>query len=339
MTALPATSDDGAFWELWLRPYQFPCITVHDELGTFATISGEALDTDTLAGRLGVQLRPLGIHLSLLAALGMVERREGKWRASALARTWMHPQAEGYYGPLVHGFRSVPVHKQMRDSLTAEFDPAGIVSNVEEWERGELSPERAVEIAAFMNSHSVAPAKAVARLPVFAEHRSVLDVGGGSGVFAIEMAKAWPELTTTVLEIASMCDAARSYIDRAGIGHRVSTAAVDMFRQDWPRGHDAHFFSNIFHDWSDRTCRLLAEKSFAALDPGGKIMLHEVLMNDDHTGPLVAASFSMLMLLGTRGRQYSLEELRSFLEGAGFMDVQAQQTGGAYYSLVTARKP
>ncbi|MEZ5743283.1 MAG: methyltransferase [Sphingomonadaceae bacterium] len=340
MTALPATSDDRAFWELWLSPYHMPCITCADEVGTFASISGEAKDTDTIAAELEVDARALGIHLGLLAALGMVERREGKWRASALARTWMHPDGEGYYGPLVQGFqRTSPLHEQMVASLRPDFDAAGIVSNVEEWERGELPLDRAVAIAAFMNSHSVAPSKAVSRLPLFADHKSLLDVGGGSGVFAIELARTWPELSTTILEIDTMCDAAQAYIDKAQMGARVSTVAVDMFRQDWPTGHDAHFFSNIVHDWSDKTCHLLAEKSFAALEPGGRIMLHEALMDDDGTGPLIAAAFSMLMLLGTRGKQYTLAELRSFLEGAGFVDVEAQTTGGAAYSLVTARKP
>lgn len=340
MTALPATSDDGAFWDLWLSPYYLPCITVADEMGTFAAISGEALTTDALADRLGVNARALGIHLGLLAALGMVERREGKWRATALARTWMHPEAEGYYGPLLFGYRkSIPLHEHMKQTLLTGEYVASPGTSVAEWERGAMPQKMAHRVAAFMNSHSVAASKAVARLPDMASVQSLLDVGGGSGIFAIEMARAWPKLSATILEIETMCTAAQVYVDKAGVGSRVSTTAIDMFRQDWPTGYDAHFFSNIFHDWSDKTCRLLAGKSFAALRSGGRIMLHEILMNDDGTGPLVAAAFSMLMLLGTRGRQFSLAELRSFLEGAGFVDVQAQRTGGGYYSLVTARKP
>lgn len=340
MSALPATSDDGEFWKLWLSPYFLPCITVADEVGTFATISGEALDTATLATRIDVEPRALAIHLGLLAALGMVERREGKWRSTSLARTWMHPEAEGYYGPMLAGFRStMPLHANMLESLKSGDKGEGHVTFVEEWERGELPLEQAKVIAAFMHSHSVANSKAVARLPLFGEVRSLLDVGGGSGVFAIGLAQTWPQLSATIMEIAAMCQAAQAYIDKAVIADRVTTTAVDMFREDWPDGHDAHFFSNIFHDWSDKTCRLLAEKSFAALAPGGRIMLHEILIDDDGTGPLVAAAFSMLMLLGTRGRQYTFAELRGFLEGAGFVDVEAQRTGGGWYSLVTARKP
>jgi acetylserotonin N-methyltransferase len=169
--------------------------------------------------------------------------------------------------------------------------------------------------------------------------RSVLDVGGGSGVFAIEMAKAWPQLKACVLEIDTICNVTGGYIAKAGVADRVGTHKANMFTQDWPRGHDAHFFSNIFHDWSDETCRLLARKSFEALPSGGRILLHEILMDDDGTGPLPAAAFSLLMLMGTKGRQYSLPELRLFLAAAGFVDIEAIRTGGGYYSLVIARKP
>lgn len=342
MSALPPTGDDGAFWHLWLSPYYLPAITTGDELGVFAAISGEAKTTAPLAEELDVNARALEILLGLLAALGMVERRSGAWRATALSRTWMHPEGDGYYGPLLGGFRNnYPLHKQMMATLKAGDVQAreGHKTFVEEWERGDLPLEQAKGAAAFMHSHSVANSIATARMPVWKDVESVLDVGGGSGVFAIELARTQPHLSATILEIGTMCEAAQEYIDRAAIQDKVATTAVDMFRENWPTGFDAHFFSNIFHDWSEKTNRLLAEKSFASLKSGGRIVLHEILMDDTGTGPLIAAAFSMLMLLGTRGKQYSLPELTDILEGAGFVDVEAQRTGGGYYSLVTARKP
>lgn len=340
MTALPPTNDDRIVWDTWLAQYRLPVLTVADELGTFAAISGEALSTEALAAKLGVDARALKIHLGLLAAMGFVERRCGDWRASAAARTWLHPDGAGYCGPAIHGFRtSQPLHQQLMATLKTGDRAEDHVSAADEWERGAMPPELALQITAYMNAHSGAASRSLPRLPVFGTVKSLLDVGGGSAAFSIQLAKAWPGLSATVMEIGVVCREADKYIAAAGVGARVKTQAVNMFSQDWPQGHDGHFFSNIFHDWSDDTCRFLARKSFAALPSGGTIMLHEMLMDDDGCGPLTTAAFSLLMLLGTKGRQYTLPELKAFLEDSGFLGVEAVSTGGGYYSLVTATKP
>ncbi|HEY4341952.1 MAG TPA: methyltransferase [Steroidobacteraceae bacterium] len=340
MSTLPITMDDRLVWDTWLAMYRLPVLTVADEVGTFAALSAQSLTTDELAARLAVPARPLAIHLSLLAALGFLERHDGRWRATAATRTWLHPQAEGYAGALLHRFRETqPLHAQLLATLRPQVKAEAYESAVAEWERGEMPPELARIITAFMNAHSCAAAKAVSVQPLFAQVRSLLDVGGGSAVFSIAIAKEHAALRATVMEIAAVCAEADRYIEASGAAPRVRTQALNMFTQAWPSGHDAHFLSNILHDWSDETCRLLVKKSFDALPSGGRIVLHEILMDDDGCGPLPAAAFSILMLIGTRGRQYSLPELRGFLEPAGFTGVEAFNTGGGYYSLIVARKP
>jgi acetylserotonin N-methyltransferase len=320
--------------------YRLPVLTVADEVGTFSSLTERALTTAELAQSINVDARAAGIHLGMLASLGFVERREARWRATASARTWLHPAAEGYVGPLLHQFKAgQPLHAQLLATLRPGVKATPHGSSVAEWERGEMPPERARTITAFMNAHSRAAARGAAHQPLFSDVARVLDVGGGSAVFAIEFAKAWPALNATVMEIAAVCAEADRYIAEAGVADRVRTEAVNMFTQDWPTGHDVHFLSNIFHDWSDDTCRLLARRSFKALPKGGRIVLHEMLMDDDGCGPLATAAFSLLMLLGTRGRQYTQAELRGFLESAGFSGVEAYSTGGGYYSLVVAVKP
>ncbi len=340
MSTLPITTDDRLIWDTWLAMYRLPVLTVADEIGTFTALAAQALTTDELAARINAVPRALAIHLGLLAALGFVERHEGRWRATAATRTWMHPQAEGYAGPVLHRMgQAQPLHAQLLATLRPQVRAEAHQSAVAEWERGEMSPEFAHSITAFMNAHSRAAAKAVAAQALFADVPTLLDVGGGSAIFSIETAKRWPSLRATVMEIATVCAAADRYIAAAGLGSRVRTQPVNMFTQPWPTGHAVHFLSNILHDWSDETCRMLVKKSFEALPSGGRIVLHEMLMNDDGCGPLPCAAFSVLMLLGTRGRQYSVRELRGFLEPAGFTDVDAFSTGGGYYSLVVARKP
>jgi acetylserotonin N-methyltransferase len=178
----------------------------------------------------------------------------------------------------------------------------------------------------------------VARRYDFRGISRVLDVGGGSGCFMVAAAQAHAHLRCSVMELPAMCDAANGYVRDGGVADRVDTCAVDMFRQPWPQGYDALFFSNIWHDWNVRTCQWLAARAFEALPPGGRIMLHEMLLDDHGDGPVTAASFSLLMLLATQGQQFTFGELKSILETAGFMSVDVTPTH-PYYSVVTGHKP
>ena len=337
---LPPTNDDRVIWDMWESQFRLPACTVADELGIFRALSDAALTTDQLAGGLGLDAHALGILLAALASSELIEKREGKWRALPPARTWLHPDGEGYWGGFLLGYRERnPLHKQLLEAMRTGKRPESFNSGAPEWERGEMSAEAAERIAWFMHAHSMAPARGAAAQAVFGEVKHLMDVGCGSGVYGVEIARAHPGLKVTLLDLAAMAHEAGNYVERAGMGGRVSTAACNMFTEDWPTGPDAHFFANVFHDWSVETNQLLARKSFDALPSGGRIFLSEVLMDDDLAGPWHAAAFSLLMLIGTLGKQYSLPEFRAILESAGFTDVEAIRTGGGYYSLVSARKP
>ncbi|MXO87649.1 methyltransferase [Alteraurantiacibacter aestuarii] len=325
---------------MWESQFRLPVATVADEVGTFRALGNTPMNTADLAAELKVDERALGIHLGALAACDLVEKRDGKWAATPAARTWLHPDAVGYWGGFLFRFRETnPLHAQLLETLKTGKRPVGNVSGGPEWERGTMSQEVAERIAIFMHAHSMAPARGAASQQLFAELDSLMDVGCGSGVYGIEIAKANPRIKVTLLDLKEMCAEAHKFVEEAGLTGRVSTAGVNMFEQEWPTGHSAHFFANVFHDWSEETNRLLAKKSFDALPSGGKILLSEVLMDDDGAGPWQAAAFSLMMLVGTLGKQYSLPEFRAILESAGFTNVQATRTGGGYYSLVSAVKP
>ena len=114
----------------------------------------------------------------------------------------------------------------------------------------------------FMHCHSMPSAVGLAHTCDFSGVSSLLDVGGGSGCYASALANHYPEMKCTIMELAAVCEVAKGYIEKAGVSDRVDTTTVDMFREDWPEGYEAHFFSNIFHDWSIETCEQLAQKSF-----------------------------------------------------------------------------
>lgn len=341
MGALPPTIDDTAIWDAWLSQFRLPILNANLEVGTFEALSDGAYTTEALAQKLGVHPRALAMHLAALCADGFVEKRLGQWRATHLARTWLHPQATGFWG---HFLGSIDRNEHLRGRLvetlrTGKRPSAGVDERPVGWEQGTMAAEVAENICKFMHAHSQAPALGAARQPVFDDVKCLMDVGCGSGVYGIEIARAHPRLKVVLMDLKEVAAEAAKYVERYQVGDRIGTIGVNMFTEDWPTGPDGHFFSNVFHDWSDETCRDLARRSFAALPPGGRIFLNEILMDDDYTGPYQAAAFSLLMLIGTLGKQYSLAEFREILESAGFTEVSAERTGGGYYSLVSARKP
>jgi hypothetical protein len=101
---------------------------------------------------------------------------------------------------------------------------------------------------------------------------------------------------------------------------------------------DLHFYSWIYHDWPPEKGRVLTQKSFAALESGGRLVIHEMLYNDEKTGPFPMAACSINMLVWTEGEQYSGRELSAILADAGFTDIEVKPTWG-YWSIVTGRKP
>jgi acetylserotonin N-methyltransferase len=342
MTLLAPSTDDRPVWDVWLSMWWLPSVTVADELGIFDACAERPVTPRDVAERLGLSDRGIGVLLPMLASLGFLALHEGRFGITDTTRNFLLSRSPFYWGGVFARHRVInSFHATLKDAVTGKaVRPVGQSSEsppAEAWESGRIGLDQAREIARFMQSHSLPSATGVALHGDFGGVVRLLDVGGGSGCFAIALAQARPELRCTVMDLPAMCEVAREYIDAAGVGNRVDTRGADMFRQEWPAGYDAVFLSNVLHDWSAETCAQLAASAHAALPPGGRVYVHEMLLDDSGAGPRTAAAFSMLMLTATRGRQFTFEQMRTLLEDAGFVDVSVTATY-AYYSLIRATK-
>ena len=166
----------------------------------------------------------------------------------------------------------------------------------------------------------------------------MLDIGGGSGAHSIGAALRLPNLQQAlILDFSQVCEVAEEYIAQYNLQDRVKTHAGNIWQDHWPAA-DLHFFSNMYHDWLPDKCHFLTAKSFSSLDSGGRIVIHEMLYNDEKSGPFTSAAYSMIMMGWTEGRQYSGQELTSMLDEIGFEDIQIHKAFG-YHSIVTGLKP
>ena len=346
---LPA-SEDRPIWDIWLSMYRLPAMAVADELGIFAALDSAPATAREIAQRHGFNRRATDVLLAMLSALGLLAVRDGRYELADVTRTYLLPGSPYYWGPLLRVLGvAAQTHEALLRALRAPEDDAAPMEidraqkdaapsdAADAWTRGQIDRAQAEAVTRLMHCHSLPASVGVARNGNLRGVARLLDVGGGSGCFSIAIAQALPSVRCTVLELPAVCDVVRRYVDEGGVADRVDTISIDMFRDAWPRGYDGMFFSNIFHDWNAETNRFLARRAYEALEPGGRIFVHEQLLAEDGSGPVTTAAFSMLMLLGTRGRQYTFKELEQTLSSAGFVDIDSRATYG-YYSVVSGRK-
>jgi hypothetical protein len=338
------TCDDRLLWDVWMSSYHFPMLCAADELGLFAMLEGGSATAESVSRGLSIELRAAEVLLGLMASLGFLAEHQGKFGLTEVSRNYLLPQSLYYRGPSFRELRdNPPTFERIREGMVRSAPIGGKIggqstSAAELWEPGEMEANTAKAITRAMRSESLPSAMGVALRGDFTGVKRLLDVGGGSGCFSIALASRYPKMRFTILDLPPVCEIARQYVAEYGVEDRVDTLASNMLRDHWPSGYDAVFFSNVFHDWNRELCLFLGQQSFDILPHGGRVYVHEILLDDSKTRPLTAVSFSIPLLLMTRGRQYSAPELDALLQECGFEDCSVAHTYG-YYSLVSARKP
>jgi cyclopropane fatty-acyl-phospholipid synthase-like methyltransferase len=330
--------DDKRMWETWLSYYHFPTLTVADEVGLFPLLEKAPLTAGEIAQALKLSPRATEALAGIVAALGFLVQHDGRFHLTDVARNFLLPSSPTYWGGMLQFARGVPVtHEALLAALRKDRPRGGTMEEM--WEEHEMEPALAKAFTAAMHSRSFHLGVAAAqRVPEFARVKRLLDVAGGSGCFSIALAQRHPQMRCTVMELKQVATLARGYIAEHGVGDRVDTLVANMFKDPWPAGYDAAFFSNIYHDWDRPESLHLTKRTFDALPKGGRIFIHELLLADTKDAPLVAITDSMVMMLFTAGKQRTAGEFESILVEAGFRDVAVVPTYG-YYSVVHARKP
>lgn len=275
--------------------------------------------------------------LAALIAMGLVEAQADGFVASADAAAYLTRDTPGSLWGLID--MEVDHFLSPRALLDAlERDDASVYGDSDPWEEHERDPEKARAFTAAMHSVSERPAAGFAERVDLSETRRLLDVGGGSGALSIAVAAANPELECVIWDLPVVCPLAEEYVAAAGLTGRVSASAGDMFGEPYPEGYDAVLLSQILHDWGFEKGEALVRKAFDALPSGGRLLVHEKLVEDDGSGPLSNVLVHLDMLVWTEGQQYGVQELVDLLERCGFEDVRRTRTAG-YWSAVVGVRP
>jgi hypothetical protein len=124
-------------------------------------------------------------------------------------------------------------------------------------------------------------------------------------------------LRAIVWDRAEVLKVAREMGQLYGVSDRLECWPGDMFDDPVPEGADCILLSNVLHDWDVPHCRHLVNRCGEALPAGGRLLIHDVFLNDALDGPLPVALYSAALFSITEGRAYSAAEYRGWLVEAG----------------------
>lgn len=282
----------------------------HDlDIFTHIADAGRAT-AESLARALRVALRPAEMLLTGCASLGLLERRGDRYANSAVADAFLVRGRPYYFdgGIEMLDRRLYPWWGNLTGAIHANrpttWDPD---------RQGSLfEGEGPVMLAVFweaMHSLSTFTARVLGEAVDLSSYRRLRDVGGGSAAYDVELYRRYPQLTATVYDLPFVEDIAARKIADAGLSGRIQTVAGDFFADaSLPAGHDVILLSMILHDWREERCREILRKCYAALPGGGALIVSELLVNDEKTGPAPAALMSLHILIETEGRNYASPE-------------------------------
>ncbi|HVA78989.1 MAG TPA: methyltransferase [Candidatus Binataceae bacterium] len=314
-------------------------IQVALKLGVFEAIAEHPASAADLARIVGAEPRATALLANAIAAMGLLEFAGGRYALSAAARRFLVKASPEYLGGLILFDEAIfPLWSSLEDAVRSGR-PA---------RTPDMFQSDAAETERFIRAmDSLVRARGDARW--VAEHldlrgaRTIADLGGGPGTYLAALLRQYPAASGEIWDLKATLEVTRRILaEREAItAARITLRPLDYLIDDLPGPVDAIFISNIVHGETAAANEELMRKCFRSLARGGTIVIKDHVMNRELTHPRAGAVFSLYLLLATRGRDYSFEEIAGWLEDAGFSAARREDLPSPPFSsaLVIAAKP
>ena len=297
------------------------------ELDMFTAV-GDGGGAEDVARRAGVAPRGAEMLLNVLVAFGMLEKSGGRFRLNDFSAQFLcdgAPRDERL--GVAHLINLWPRWSALTDCVRTGTRVA--------------PDEERLDTASFIGAmhayHAETAPAAIAPLDLDGVTR-VLDVGGGSGAYAIAFAKAKPDLEVTVFDLPEVTPLTEQYVAKAGQSERVRTRSGDMTTDDLGADYDLVWIAAVCHMFSPEEVAALFAKAHASLRSGGRIAVNDFFLDEDKTSPRFGALFALNMLVNTPGgSSYSEAEYTDWLQVAGFKNVRRLDPLGVGDMIVADR--
>jgi predicted O-methyltransferase YrrM len=321
-----------------VRGFQPSCVVIAAaELDVFTILSARPLSAASLARRIKGDARAVAVLLDALSAIGLLGKGTGAEPVYSVPKAAAEVLAEA-------GAQCVlGMVRHLGNCLRGWGHLAEVVL------RGKPASSRPSvlgaggDLASFIRAmHEISEPMATPLVAGLGKLKftHLLDLGGASGTWTVPFLRLNPEACATIMDRPEVIPMARRLMRKVGLAGRVRLVPGDFMRHALPAGADLAWVSAIVHQNSRAQNRRLFAKVLSALEPGGLILIRDIVMDASRLRPAAGAMFAVNMLVNTRGGgTFTFTELRDDLSAAGFTKVRLLRRGQWMDSVVCASKP
>ncbi len=286
------------------------------ELGVFTELGDEEKSAGQIANVLNLNEQAVARLMNALCVMGLLIKSDGRYRNTPNGVRYLIKGRPEYVAGLMHTAHLWDRWSHLTETVRTGHSPAGKV--VSAWNQ-----ERQEAFIAAMHWRGLREAEKLAKQIDLSRAGRLLDLGGGSGAFSFAFVRANDRMSATVFDLSEITSLTRQYIDDAGLAGRVSVVSGNYLEDELPHGFDMIFLSAVIHSNSSVQCRNIFRKCYGALNPGGRILIRDFIIDEDRISPAAVVLFSINMLVATKsGDTYTESEITSWLTETGFLQAR-----------------
>lgn len=308
------------------------------DLKVFTHLAGGAMTAEEMAAATGIHRDRAETLMTALAGLGLLVVDEGRFGNSPAAEAFLVKGAKydfGDYLRLQVGKQMYPLLNQLDGAVKGTLKDEDTAS----YEQWFSDPEQARLYSESQHAGSLGPARQLAKKVDLSGAKTLLDVGGGTGAFAITLCKSFPDLTATVVDFPNVASLGRRYVQEAGLSDRISYVDGNALKTDWPEGQDVVLMSYLFSGVPGEFHDDLISDANAALNPAGRLVIHDFMVEADRSGPELAALWQLQHTAFTpEARSVDTATLTQEMGAGGFEGVEIMEMIPQMTKLAVGRR-